>query len=69
MLSGPIERDQHGDPPSRPGEKAAVNALAYEGRVQELLYRRGQEAEKYWRENFAEVMGKELKTSASTTSN
>jgi len=54
---------------ARPAEKAAVNALAYEGRVQELLYRRGQEAEKYWKENFAGVMGKELKTSASTTSN
>ena len=38
---------------ARPAEKAAVNALAYEGRVQELLYRRGEEAEKYWKENFA----------------
>jgi hypothetical protein len=54
---------------ARPAEKAAVNALAYEGRVQELLYRRGEEAEKYWKENFAGVLGKELKTSASTSSN
>ena len=55
---------------ARPAEKAAVNPLAYEGKVQELLYRRGEEAEKYWKENFAGVVGgKDLKTSASTTSN
>ena len=52
----------------RPAEKAAVNALAYEGKVQELLYRRSEEAEKYWKENFAGVVGgKDLKTSASTS--
>jgi len=55
---------------ARPAEKAAVNPLAYEGKVQELLYRRGEEAEKYWKENFATMVGgKDLKTSASTTSN
>jgi hypothetical protein len=53
---------------ARPAEKAAVNALAYEGKVAELLYRRGEEAEKYWKENFAPVVGgKDLKTSASTS--
>jgi hypothetical protein len=55
---------------ARPAEKAAVNPLVYEGRVAELLYRRGEEAEKYWKENFAGVVGgKDLKTSASTTPN
>src|SRR5258706_4525064 len=52
---------------ARPADKAAGNALAYEGRGQELLYRRGEEAEKYWKENFAGVMGKELKKSAKPT--
>ena len=52
----------------RPAEKASVNALAYEGKVQELLYRRSQEAEKFWKDNFGEVVGaKDLKTSASTS--
>ena len=55
---------------ARPAEKAAVNALAYEGKVAELLYRRGEEAEKYWKESFAGLIGgKDLKTSASTSSN
>lgn len=55
---------------ARPAEKAAVNALAYEGKVAELLYRRSEEAEKYWKENFVAIVGqKDLKTSASTTSN
>jgi len=55
---------------ARPAEKASVNALAYEGRVAELLYRRSEEAEKYWKENFGTIVGqKDLKTSASTTSN
>ena len=55
---------------ARPAEKAAVNPQAYEGRVAELLYRRGEEAEKYWKENFAAAAGaKDLKRSASTTSN
>jgi len=47
-----------------------VNPMAYEARVAELLYRRGEEAEKFWKENFGAVTGgKDLKTSASTTSN
>jgi hypothetical protein len=55
---------------ARPAEKSAVNALAYEGKVAELLYRRGEEAEKFWKDNFGEAAGgKDLKTSASTTSN
>jgi len=55
---------------ARPAEKAAVNPLAYEGKVAELLYRRGEQAEKFWKENFADaVVAKDLKTSASTTSN
>ncbi|HEV8292356.1 MAG TPA: hypothetical protein VGP94_10550, partial [Tepidisphaeraceae bacterium] len=55
---------------ARPAEKAAVNPMAYEGKVAELLYRRGEEAEKFWKENFGPVIGgKDLKTSASTTSN
>jgi len=55
---------------ARPAEKAAVNPMAYEGKVAELLYRRGEEAEKFWKENFGAVIGgKDLKTSASTTTN
>jgi hypothetical protein len=52
---------------ARPAEKAAINAQAYEAKVQELLYRRGEEAEKYWKESFGEVVsgGKGLKTAAS----
>lgn len=53
---------------ARPAEKAAVNPLMYEGKVAELLYRRGEEAEKFWKENFAQALGaKDLKTSASTS--
>jgi hypothetical protein len=44
---------------ARPAERAAVNAMAYEQRVAELLYKRSEEAEGYWKDRFAPVVGEE----------
>jgi hypothetical protein len=44
---------------ARPAEKSAVNAMAYEQRVAELLYKRSEEAEGYWKDRFGPAVGEE----------
>jgi hypothetical protein len=46
----------------RPAERGVINGFAYESKVQELLHRRGEEAEAFWRNSFARVVEGEQKT-------